>query len=146
MKVILLKDVEGIGDTGEIKEVADGHARNFLLPGGLAELATPENISKVKEKKEELARIAEQDLILTEKIAEQLNGQAIEIISKVNEDGKLYAAITPAMIIKVLKEKGFDIKKDQIILPEPIKEVGEYPIVITLDHGLEAEITLTVSE
>ena len=51
MKVILLKDVEGIGDTGEIKEVADGHARNFLLPGGLAELATPENISKVKEKK-----------------------------------------------------------------------------------------------
>ena len=83
---------------------------------------------------------------MTEKIAEQLNGQAIEIISKVNEDGKLYAAITPAMIIKVLKEKGFDIKKDQIILPEPIKEVGEYPIVITLDHGLEAEITLTVSE
>lgn len=146
MKVILLKNVDDLGEAGDIKEVADGYARNFLFPQKLAEIATDENIQKLKAEKEKLAKIAENDLLVTEKIAEQLEGQLIEIKLKINEEGKLYAAVSPTMIVKALKEKGFEIQKDQIDLPEPIKEMGEYPLKINLDHGLESEITLSVIE
>ena len=84
--------------------------------------------------------MAEIDLALTEKIAEQLSGLDIEIEAKANEEGKYYAAISAIAIVKKLKEKGFEIKKDQIVLPESIKEAGEYPVTINLDHNLEAEI------
>ena len=145
MKVIFLKNVKGWGEAGEIKEVADGYGRNFLLPNKLALLATEENIRKIKEDEEKLAKVAERDLILTEKIAEQLNGQSIEIIAKSNEEGRFYAAITGSAIVKKLKEKGFTINKNQIIIPEAIKEAGEYQATVVLDHGLEAEVSISAS-
>ena len=145
MKVILIQSVKGLGEAGAIKEVADGYGSNFLIPRGLAQLATEENISKWQKDQECRERIAERDLALTEKIAEQLSGLALEIQGKANEAGKLYAAVNNVMIVKKLKETGFDLKKEQIVLAEPIKEPGEYPVVINLEHGLEAEINLTVS-
>ena len=146
MKVILLKEVKSLGLKGDIKEVADGYARNFLFPQQLAMVASEENIARVKEEQVRQAKMAEQDLILTEKIAEQLGGLILEMEGKINENGRLYAAISQAMVAKKLKEKGFDVKKGQILLTESIKELGEYPVTINLDHGLEAEITLIVKE
>jgi large subunit ribosomal protein L9 len=146
MKVILLKEVKSLGLKGDIKEVADGYARNFLFPQQLAMVASEENIARVKEEQVRQAKMAEQDLILTEKIAEQLGGLILEMEGKINENGRLYAAISQAMVAKKLKEKGFDVKKGQILLAESIKELGEYPVTINLDHGLEAEITLIVKE
>ena len=144
MKIILLEDVEKVGEAGDIKEVSDGYARNFLFPQKLAELATAENIQKIEAEKIRQAKVAEQDLIFTEKIADQLNGTEIELAAKVNEAGKLYASINEAVLIKELKNRGFNIKKGQIVLPEPIKEAGEHQLLINLDHGLEAEITVIV--
>ncbi|MEK7653324.1 MAG: 50S ribosomal protein L9 [Patescibacteria group bacterium] len=146
MKVILLKNIPKLGEAGEIREVSDGYARNFLLAKNLVEPATEENVKKLELEKEMKAKLAEEDLVVMEKIAERLNGTAIEIKGRVNEEGRLYAAITAPMIIKNLKEIGFEVKKGQVVLPEPIKEAGEYPVTVTLDHGLEAEITVIVTE
>ncbi|MEK7167759.1 MAG: 50S ribosomal protein L9 [Patescibacteria group bacterium] len=145
MKVILIQSVKGLGEPGAIKEVADGYGSNFLIPQGLAQLGTDENISKWNSDQESKIKMAEVDLALTEKIAEQLNGLTVEISGKANEAGKLYASVNGAMIVKKLKELGFDLKKEQIVLMEPIKEPGDHPVMVSLDHGLEAEINLIVS-
>lgn len=146
MKILILKTTPGLGKIGEVKEVAEGYARNYLFPHGLAEGASEGNIFRVKQEQEKIKKTAEQDLITTEKIAERLNGTEIEIKGKVNDAGKFYAAITTSKIVSRLKEMGFAIKKDQVILSEPIKEAGEYPVTIGLSHGLESEITIIATE
>ena len=145
MKVILIKDIKELGKKGEVKEVADGYARNFLLPSRLAEMATPDNIQKQKEQQEKQARMAVNDLKQVQHMADGLQGQVIEITGKTNDEGRFYAAISAGALAKKIKDKGFDIKKTMILLPESIKEVGEYPVIINLDHGLEAEITVVAS-
>jgi large subunit ribosomal protein L9 len=145
MKVILLQSVEGLGKEGEIKEVALGYARNFLIPRGLAEEATEDLIAQIEKRKEKEAKVAEMDLVKTEKLASQLDGQEIEITAKASEEGRLYAAVTPAKIASELKAKGFEINVDQVLVPEPIKELGEYEVTLNLPHGLEAKITLIIS-
>jgi len=142
MKVILIKDIKGVGKKGEIKEAADGYARNFLLPENLAQPATDENIAKLKRQTEEKTRLAVKDLLSAEKIAAKIDGQTIEIKTKANGEGRFYAAIGAAAIAKKLKDKGFDIKKEQVLLTEPIKEEGEFAVKINLNHNLEAEVSV----
>ena len=146
MKVLLLKDIKDVGNLGEIKEVADGYARNFLFPQGLAEVATEQNIQRMKQERERQEKLAESDLIQTGKLADKLNGAILEMRGKGHTQGKFYAAISAAKIAGKLKEKGFDIRPDQIFLSEPIKEIGEYNIIINLNHGLESEITVMATE
>lgn len=146
MKVILLQKVPSLGEMGEIKNVSDGYARNFLFPQKLAQIANEQAIKSLKEDQARRAKAAEKDLLSAEKIADGLSGLTVEIQGKASEGGKLYAAVTPAAIAKKLKERGFEIKKDQIKLAVPVKEAGEYPAVISLPHGLEAEITLIVAD
>ncbi|MCD4705815.1 50S ribosomal protein L9 [bacterium] len=143
MKVILLQDVKNIGDRGEIKNVSDGYFRNFLLPKNLAEVATEKTISDIKKQDVENAMKEEKDLLRTEKIAEKLDGQEFIIKAKTNEQGKLYAAISKQDIAVLLNKKKFKIKKDQIDVA-PIKETGEYDVVVILNHGLEARIKIIV--
>lgn len=142
MKLIILKDIKGLAKRGEIKEVSDGYARNFLLPKNLAEIATAENIAKLQESRQQQVKMAKKDLLATEKLASRLEGRAIEIQGKANLEGRFYAAINASAIARKLKEQGFDVKKDQIKLIEQIKEPGEYPVSVNLDHGLEAEVTV----
>lgn len=144
MKVILLKDVPQLGNEGDIKEIALGYARNFLIPQGLAEEATEEKIREIQIRKEKEAKIAEADLEKTEKLAQKLEGQIIEVTAKANKEGTLYAAVPPAKIVAVLKEKGFEISKEQI-QTEHIKELGEHEVIIKLSHNLEARITLIIN-
>lgn len=143
MKVILLQDVKNIGDRGEIKNVSDGYFRNFLLPKNLAEVATEKTISDIKKQDVENAIKEEKDLLKTEKIAEKFDGQEFMIKAKTNEQGKLYAAISRQDIAELLNKKMFKIKKEQIDVA-PIKETGEYDVVIILNHGLEAKIKIIV--
>ncbi len=144
MKVILIKDVAGLGQQGDVKEVASGYARNFLFPKNLAEAATDEKIKLVQEKKAKAAKEAEFDLANTQKLAQRLEGQTVEISAKASNEGTLYAAVSPAKIAKVLQTKGIEIKKQQI-KAEHIKEIGEHEISIELSHGLEATITLIIN-
>ncbi|OGY43144.1 MAG: 50S ribosomal protein L9 [Candidatus Buchananbacteria bacterium RIFCSPHIGHO2_02_FULL_38_8] len=144
MKVILLKHVPELGDEGDVKEIALGYARNFLIPQGLVKEATPEALAELEARKQKMAKEAELDLAKTEQLAAKLEGQKVEVTAKASEEGTLYAAISPAKIASALKEKGLEVRKEQI-RAEHIKELGEYEVVVELDHGLEARITLIIN-
>ena len=146
MKIILLQDVEELGKKGDVKNVADGYARNFLFPKKLAMFATEEAIAELEKQKELEAQKAEAELKKVEEVVSKIDRLEIDVPTKVDEQGKLYGSINEVKIIQILKEKGFDIKKKQIKIPQPIKETGEYPITIIFDHGLEAEVKLIVME
>ena len=144
MKVILLKEIKNLGHSGDIKDVALGYARNYLIPQGLAEEATSQAIAEAQARKEKMAKQAEADLEKAESIVSKLEGQTVEISAKASSEGTLYAAVAASKVAAALKSKGFDIKKDQIKL-DAVKEIGEHEVVIDLDHGLEARITLVVN-
>lgn len=145
MKVILLNDVPGTGKKGEVKNVADGFARNFLLKKAMARPANPKAVSELFALKKKMAKEAEQELKYQQRAANVLDGQLIEVSGKVNEQGKLYAAISGANLCEAVKEKfGITVSANQFSMPEPLKEVREYEIQVTFSHGLEIEMTVNV--
>ena len=146
MRVILLQDIENVGKKYDIKDVKNGYARNFLLPKGLAKLATRKTLKWLGLQKEIEAKKAEEELKRFQEIASAIDGQEIIIPVKIGEENQFFESITSQKIAEKLKESGFDIKKNQIDLPEPIKEVGEFPIKIHLEHNLEAEIKVIIIE
>jgi len=146
MRVILLQDIENIGKKYDIKEVADGYARNFLIPKGLAKPATEEALLWLETQKEIEAKKAEEDLKKVQEIASAIDDQEVIIPVKVGEDGQLFESINVQKIFEKLKELGFNVKKTQIELPESIKELGEFPVKIKFEHNLEAEIKVIIIE
>ncbi len=146
MKVILLQDIEGLGKKYEVKEVADGYARNFLLPKKMAKQATEEALRWLEMQKEIEAEKAEKELKEIEKKVEKLEGLEVIIQVKVGEKGQLFEKVSSQKIADKLKELGFNIEKKQIDLSKPIEEVGEFPVKIKFEHNLEAEIKVVVKE
>jgi len=146
MRVILLQDIENIGKKYDIKEVADGYARNFLIPKSLAKPATEEALLWLETQKEIEAKKAEEDLKKVQEIASAIDDQEVIIPVKVGEDGQFFESINVQKIFEKLKELGFNVKKTQIELPESIKELGEFPVKIKFEHNLEAEIKVIVVE
>ncbi len=102
LKVILLKDVKNLGKAWDIKDVSGGYARNFLFPKKLAEIATQDLVKKSEAQKADIAKKAEKDLELTEKLASELDGFAVKIKAKANADGKLFGSVKPDMIREAL--------------------------------------------
>jgi len=145
MKVILLQDVEGLGKKYEVKEVKPGHARNFLIPQKLAKPATKQSLKWLADQKEVIEKEAVEDLKKIQELASKLDGVEVNISVKVGDEGQLFESISAQKIAEKLKEMGFEVKKSQIKLENHIKELGEFPISIALDHNLEAEIKLIVS-
>lgn len=145
MKVILLQDVEGLGKKYELKEVKDGYARNFLIPEKLARAANKQALNWLAKQKEIIERKAEEDLKVAQGTASGLDGLELNITMKVGEEGQLFESVTTQKVVEKLKEMGFDIKKSQVKLEKPIKEIGEFPINISLDHNLEVEIKIIVT-
>lgn len=141
MKVILLQDVENLGKEGEIKEVADGFARNFLIPKKMAEPATDAAVQNAEAKKKIKAEKAKIELEEAQKIAEQLEGRELYIKVK-EEEGKLFGSVNEKTIAETFKDEGLNINPENVKLAQPIKEVGEYDAQISLDHGLEANIRI----
>jgi large subunit ribosomal protein L9 len=146
MKVILLEDVEKIGKKFEVKEVKDGYARNFLIPKGLAKPATKEALIWLETQKDIEEKKAEKSLKEIQEIASSIDDQEVVIQVKVGDQDQIFESIGAQKISEKLKEAGFDIKKSQIELAEPIKELGEFPVKIKFDHNLEAEIRVIVSK
>jgi len=144
MRVIFLKDVEKVGRKFEVKEVKDGYARNFLIPQGLAKPATREVLEWLEVQKEIQEKKAEEDLKKAQGLASSLDDVEVTIPVKVGETDQLFESVTTQKISEKLKEMGFDIKKNQIELQEPIKELGEFPVKIKLEHNLEVEIRVEI--
>jgi len=144
MRVVLRESVDKLGKIGDIVEVADGYARNYLLPKGIAMKVSPANIArieaerKIKEKEEaELrARLSEQ--------MEKLEGVSITIPAKASEEGHLYGSVSAQDIARALAEEGFTIEPDMINLKEPIRELGVYEVSIKLGHGFKSECKVWV--
>lgn len=145
MKVILLEDIDTLGKKYEVKEVANGYARNFLIPKSLAKPATREALKWLKDQKELIEKEAEEDLKKAQELASGLDDLELNIPVKIGEEGQLFESINNQKIADRLKEMGFEVKKSKIMLKEPIKELGEFPVRINLDHNLEVEIRIIVS-
>lgn len=146
MKVILQKDIPNLGDAGDIKDVADGYARNYLLPKNLV-LKANESSQKAMEHQARLIRIKkEKRKKVSEKIMEQINDIEVVIPAMVGEEGKLFGSITSMDIARALEEKNVVVDKRKILLENPIKQEGEYPISIKLDEGLTATIKVAVQK
>lgn len=146
MKVILLQDVDKLGKKHEIKEVKNGYARNFLIPKGLAKPGTKETLKWLDLQKEIKAKKEEDELKKAQETASSIDGQEINIAVKIGKEEQLFESVTVQKICEKLKEMGFKVKKSQIGLTEPIKELGEFPVKINLEHNLEAEIKIIVTE
>ncbi|MFA6416028.1 MAG: 50S ribosomal protein L9 [Candidatus Paceibacterota bacterium] len=128
MKIILLVDVPKVGKRHEVKEVADGFARNVLLPAKKAVVATPEMIAKNKQDQDQKAQsIAHEDQVFLDLI-KKLREVDLTIMAKSGKGGHLFASIKADEIVASAKALGFDLKKDWIIISEPIKTVGEHQI------------------
>jgi len=144
MKVVFLQNVEGSGRTGEIKEVADGFARNFLLPRRLAAPATPDAVKRAEAlaaaEARRQAELDEEARTLAEKLA-----APIVITVRAGEQGRLYGSVTPGDVAEeASKLAGQEVDRHLLVLEEPIKEVGIYEIPLRLTHNVEATITVEV--
>lgn len=146
MKVVLLQDVENLGKKYEVKEVADGYAVNFLIPRGLAKEATEDVLKWVRIQQEIAEKKAEEELKRVQTLASDIDGLEVVVPVKVGESGQLFESINGAKIADTLKNLGFPVKKTQIELASPLKELGEFPVKVKFEHNLEAEIKVIVVE
>jgi large subunit ribosomal protein L9 len=145
MKIILRKDHELLGDEGQIVEVKVGYARNYLIPNGYAVTASESNLKSYEEIKRQKSRKINQEKETAKKTASQLDNFSIEIPVKTGEDDKVYGSVTSQVIFDMLTEKGFtEIEKRKILLPEPIKTLGDHAVEIKLKHGITAKVNVKV--
>lgn len=145
MQVIFLKDIPGAGKKGQVKEVADGYARNFLLKQNLAKIANKETLAELKAQEERMKRQMEKELKENQELAGKVDGMEIEIKSKASSSGTLYSAINVEKIVQeVKKQLGINLKKEQVVIKSPLKEVGEQKTLIRFGHGLEAELRVII--
>ncbi len=143
MKLILVKEVSNLGQPGDLIEVAPGYARNYLIPGGLAVIATEKEILKWQEERSQRQREALEEKEKISKIAEKLSGEILIIKTKTTESGKLFGSIKSQDIVKELEKLGYKISKDAIEM-ENIKKVGNFKVVINLGCGIKVEVSLKV--
>ena len=145
MRVILLQDVKNLGKKGEIKNVSDGFARNFLLPKNFVKIVTKNALAELERLKKQVEYKATKELDQAGETVSSLDGYELVLREKTSKDSNnLYASVTVLKIARALRGAGFNVKKENIKLAEPIKELGEYNIQLEFDHSLEAEIKVIV--
>ncbi|HSK94491.1 MAG TPA: 50S ribosomal protein L9 [Candidatus Angelobacter sp.] len=144
MKVILKRDVKGLGHEGDLKEVKDGYARNFLLPSGAAVLADKgalANWERHRDQREERDRAFRAD---AEATAEKLRELALEIPVKAGERGRLFGAVTSHQVADFINRSGIELDRHALHMREPIKALGDYKVDVRLMPGVEAVVTVHV--
>ncbi len=146
MKVILQEDVKKLGSRGEVKNVADGYARNYLIPKGLATEATPKAIKELEAKKEILERKENEELEKIKGVAKKLEEKQVTLKARVGEAGKLFGSITSKDIAGSLEEEGIKIDRRKIDLDDPIRGLGVYNVPIKLHPEVVVEIKVIVEE
>ena len=147
MKVILQQDVRGQGKKGQLVDVSDGYARNFLLPKKLAVIATAENLNTMKQ--QEKARKAQEaaEKAEAEALSKKLEGLMVKIPAKAGEGGRLFGAVTAKEISEALSaQHGVDIAKTKLVLEEPIKACGGYQVKAKLGYEVTGTVNVMVTE
>lgn len=138
--ILLREDIDTVGGRGEIVKVRAGYARNYLLPKGLATLATKGNVKQIEQEREALLKKAAIERATAEAQLEQMEGLALEFERKAGEHGTLFGSITSMDIAEALQAKGYEIDRKRVMLRHPIKETGEYTVSVKLHR----EVTLAV--
>jgi large subunit ribosomal protein L9 len=147
MKIILKQDHDILGATGEIKEVKDGYARNYLIPRGIAMAVTPSNMKTFEEIKKQKSRKIQKEINEARKLSADLTNLTLTIFVKTAEDDKIYGSVTAQMIYNLLKEKGYEnIERKKILLSEHIKTLGEHFIDIKLHTNVIAKMKVLVEK
>ena len=145
MDVILHEKIENLGDLGDKVTVKPGYARNHLIPKAKAKYATEENLKEFEAKREELEKVAKENLEIAQKRKEKLDGFKINITAEANDEGLLFGSIGPYEIEKQLLDNGHEIERKEIRMPDgAIKKTGEYTIGIHLGIETDAIINLIV--
>ncbi len=147
MKVIFLKDVKGKGKKGEVKNVADGYAHNFLIKQGLAKEANSANISTLDAQKKKEEKEAAEELAEAKKMKEVLDQITVQLTAKAGEGGRLFGSITTKQVAEELQKKhGIKIDKRKMELADAIRTLGHTKIPVKLHHEVTATLTVSVTE
>ena len=144
MKVVLLQDVKGQGKKGEIVEVNEGYARNFLIKKGMAEAATASKINDINQKKAAADYHKAEEIKATQALAKEIYGKLFTVKIKAGQNGKVFGSVTASNISDALQEAGYTVDKKKIVLTQPIKILGEYEIDLKLMEGISSKIKINV--
>lgn len=143
--VLLREDIDTVGGRGEIVRVRAGYARNFLLPQGIATLATKGNVKQIEQERAALLKKAAIEKATAEAQREQMENISLEFERKAGEQGTLFGSITSMDIAEALQAKGYEIDRRKIALRQPIKETGEYTVNVKLHREVSLPVTVTVT-
>jgi large subunit ribosomal protein L9 len=144
MKIILTDEVRGLGRRGDVVDVKNGYARNFLLPQGFAFLANAANVRRLDEEKKRYDEKVLREKGVAEKVAEQMTGLRLTLVKKAGEGDVLYGSVTASEIADRLAEKGIAVDRRRIELDEPIKRLGEHQVHVRLHRDVTVPVTVEV--
>jgi large subunit ribosomal protein L9 len=144
MELLLIDDVPGLGSRGDLVTVAKGYARNYLLPKGLARVPTEQAVVEVRARAEKIK--AEEQAVVAERMdqAKTLAEAAVRLAMKASEEGHLYGSVGPRQVSEALAEQGFEVEERHVALESPLKEVGEYEVMISLHPEVQVPVKVTV--
>ena len=146
MKIIIKEDIENLGNMGDIVNVKDGYARNYLIPKNLAVEANPRNIKEFEHYRRIIQEKANTIKNSAQILADKLSSKPIFIKAKAGEKDKLFGSVTNIDIENALKVEGFEIDRKKILLEEPIKRLGEYTVSVKLHHEVKTSLTVRVEK
>ncbi len=144
MQVILLQDVKGQGKKGQVVEVNEGYARNFLIKKGLAEVATATKLNEIKQKKTAQDFHRAEEVKAMQALAAELKGKTFTVKIKAGANGKVFGSVTAANISDALLAAGYNVDKKKIVIANPIKAVGRVEVTLKLLEGVSAVINIDV--
>lgn len=145
MQVILLEKLAKLGQLGDVVKVKDGYGRNYLIPQKKAKRATPANMAEFEAKRAELEKAQAEVLAQAQARGEKINGITVQIAQKAGVDGRLFGSVTTGDISEALKAQGLEVAKSEVRLPDgPLKQVGDFPVNLSLHTDVTASITVSV--
>ena len=144
LEVILREDVPNLGSIGEVVRVRPGYARNYLYPRGLAVEASRKNVHELEHHKRVIAVKAERELNAAQGVASKLDGVSVTVRARAGDEGRLFGSVTNLDVERLLAAKGFQVERRRILLEEPLKQLGTFPVAIQVGRGIRATIHVVV--
>ncbi len=144
MKVILKKDVGTLGDSGEVVDVKNGYANNYLIPQGIASRATESALKALETERKQQAKKIEQQRVAARELADKLQHLSLKVLSKAGESGKLFGTVTSGDIAQALEKEGVTVDRRKIVIESPIKALGNYEVGVKLFMDIAAMLNITV--
>ena len=145
MKIILLDDVPKLGRRGEVRDVADGYARNYLIPQRLALVASPSNLKNIEQIKKRHEAHAEKEKIDAQALAQAIDPLTVSLTRQASEDGRLYGSVNAHDLVAILAQHGVSVEKRRIDLDTPIKTLGDYTVPVRLHPEVTAQLKISVA-